>query len=149
MLPPSYRTYSLNRVLLITLFTVVALIWGITAYKSYKEVRHAVAELLDAELAQSSRVILSFVANSDARGFPVEGWDQASFLEELRSDVYGHKYEKKIAFQLWTLPDRLILRSSSAPSFPLSSVSQVTVPSALMARMLLPAAQVLLTRRWT
>ncbi|MEN8259028.1 MAG: ATP-binding protein [Pseudomonadota bacterium] len=124
MTPPTYKTYSLSRVLLFTLLAAVSAIWGITAYKSYKKARHEVAELFDAELAQSSRVILSFVENSGAYGFPLDQWDQTHFLEELSSDIFGHKYEKKVAFQLWTLPDRLVLRSASAPVYPLSTATQ-------------------------
>lgn len=124
MTPPEYKTYSLRRALLIALLTAATAIWGVTAYNSYLEAREEVAELFDAELAQNSRIIRAFVENSLERGVRLEGWRPAHAIGRLGTDIFGHKYEKKVAFQLWDQRDRLILRSASSPLFPLSSAKQ-------------------------
>lgn len=116
--------YSLRRMLLATLVAAATLIWGLTAYISYREARHEVAELFDAELAQSARVLLALVRSSLDRGDLPEHWQDNQLLKELGGHAPGHKYEKKLAFQLWIQPHRLILRSSSAPLYPLATVKE-------------------------
>ncbi len=46
-------------------------------------------------------------------------WD--IFDELLETDAFGHKYERKIAFQLWSKDSGLLLRSESAPKFAFST----------------------------
>ncbi len=46
-------------------------------------------------------------------------WD--IFDELLESDTFGQKYERKIAFQLWSKDSGLLLRSESAPKFAFST----------------------------
>lgn len=163
--------YSLRQLLLVTLLSASMLIWGITAYINYRVTRDEVASLFDAELAQSGKVLLAFLdglpqdsaleerlklVQTDASGqdydrkiafqlksendglllhskaaqnFPILGandtknddplWDV--FDEMLQSDAFGHKYERKIAFQLWSKGNGLLLRSESAPKFAFSS----------------------------
>jgi two-component system sensor histidine kinase QseC len=164
--------YSLRQLLLITLLSASMLIWGITAFINYKVTRDEVAALFDAELAQSARVIQTFVEgllhggsladhwkkdNPDInkisatqkklkmqlwseedglllhskRGsnFPLSSFNGSKgdmplwqiFDELLQADAFGHKYARKIAFQLWSNDDGLLLRSESAPTFEFSS----------------------------
>ena len=163
--------YSLRQLLLVTLLSASMLIWGITAYINYRVTRDEVASLFDAELAQSGKVLLAFLdglpqdsaleerlklVQTDASGqdydrkiayqlksendglllhskaaqnFPVLGANDAKnddplwdvFDEMLQSDAFGHKYERKIAFQLWSKGNGLLLRSESAPKFAFSS----------------------------
>jgi two-component system, OmpR family, sensor histidine kinase QseC len=163
--------YSLRQLLLVALLSASMLIWGITAYINYRVTRDEVAALFDAELAQSGKVLLAFLdglpqdsaleerlklvqtdplgqdydrkiafqlkSENDglllrskvAQNFPVLGankskngdplWDV--FDELLQTDAFGHKYERKIAFQLWSKENGLLLRSESSPKFALSS----------------------------
>jgi two-component system, OmpR family, sensor histidine kinase QseC len=163
--------FSLRQLLLVTLLSASMLIWGITAYINYRVTRDEVAALFDAELAQSGKVLLAFLdglpqdsaleerlklVQTNALGqdydrkiafqlksendglllrskapqnFPVFGdkqgknddplWDV--FDELLEPDAFGHKYERKIAFQLWSKDNGLLLRSESSPKFALSS----------------------------
>ncbi|ESS69428.1 sensor protein QseC [Methyloglobulus morosus KoM1] len=163
--------YSLRQLLLVTLLSASMLIWGITAYINYRVTRDEVAALFDAELAQSGKVLLAFLdslpqdsaleerlklVQTDVLGqdydrkiafqlksendglllhskaaqhFPIFGdnrpknedplWDV--FDELLQADAFGHKYERKIAFQLWSKESGLLLRSESSPKFALSS----------------------------
>ncbi|GAB6139729.1 hypothetical protein JCM14076_04580 [Methylosoma difficile] len=168
--------YSLRQLLLVSLLSASMVIWGVSAYVSYKGIRDETANLFDAELAQSAKVLLSFVENllhegafsthwsleqadknlhtyglsnrfkrqsafqlwKEADGllmrsekspqFAVHGFDKASignrlwavFDELLQANTLGHKYERKIAFQLWSKKDGLLLRSESAPKFAFS-----------------------------
>ena len=53
--------YSLRQLLLVSLLSASMLIWGVTAYLSYQVTRAEVANLFDAELAQSAKVLNVFV----------------------------------------------------------------------------------------
>ena len=172
--------YSLRQLLLVSLLSASMLIWGIAAYVNYRVTRDEVANLFDAELAQSAKVLNAFVESLLREGslsghwsqelenkdeslhtyalkrkfksksafqlwseddglllrsentptFTVHGFSQTNiddqplwsvFDEVLLANVLGHKYERKIAFQLWSRKDGLMLRSDSAPKFALSS----------------------------
>ncbi|MFZ2727308.1 MAG: ATP-binding protein [Methylococcaceae bacterium] len=161
--------YSLRHLLLISLLSASMLIWGIAAYISYRVTRDEVANLFDAELAQSAKVLHTFVEGllhgstlaehwkKDATNITDEDYQAILALplgdnnlllyseikqhfpnannankknneplweaiDELwQADAFGHKYERKIAFQLWSKEDGLLLRSESAPDFALSS----------------------------
>ncbi|MFI3222085.1 MAG: ATP-binding protein [Methylococcaceae bacterium] len=171
--------YSLRQLLLVTLLSASMLIWGVTAYLSYQVTRAEVANLFDAELAQSAKVLNVFVESLVSEGsisghvnqeqekpdeflndyaikhkynsrrvfqlwpqddglvlhskntsaIPVYGLNQTDFDVELwpifddllQASALGHKYEKKIAFQLWSKKNGLLLRSDSAPTFAFST----------------------------
>ena len=163
--------YSLRQLLLVTLLSASMLIWGITAYINYRVTRDEVASLFDAELAQSGKVLLAFLdglpqdsaleerlklvqtgtlgqdydrkiafqlksendglllRSKAAQNFPALGFNEPKnkdplwdvFDDLLQTDAFGHKYERKIAFQLWSKENGLLLRSESSPKFALSS----------------------------
>ena len=163
--------FSLRQLLLVTLLSASMLIWGITAYINYRVTRDEVAALFDAELAQSGKVLLAFLdglpqdsaleerlklfqtntvsqdydrkiafqlksendglllRSKAANNFPGFGDKQSKnedplwnvFNELLETDAFVHKYERKIAFQLWSKENGLLLRSESSPKFALSS----------------------------
>jgi len=164
--------YSLRQLLLVTLLSASMLIWGITAFINYKVTRNEVAALFDAELAQSAKVLYTFVegllhggtlaehwkkdktdtsnANPTEKKIALQLWSEEDglllhskrglkfpvnglngftsdtplwqiFDDLLQADAFGHKYARKIAFQLWSNDDGLLLRSESAPTFEFSS----------------------------
>jgi two-component system sensor histidine kinase QseC len=164
--------YSLRQLLLVTLLSASMLIWGVTAFINYKVTRDEVAALFDAELAQSAKVLHTFVegllhgdslaehwkknkadaapANSTEKKIALQLWSEEDSLslhskkglkipvnaakdfsgdsplwqifdEFLQTDAFGHKYARKIAFQLWSNDDGLLLHSESAPTFEFSS----------------------------
>ena len=171
--------YSLRQLLLVSLLSASMLIWGIAAYVNYKVTRDEVANLFDAELAQSAKVLNAFVESLLREGslsghwsqeqekadelfhsyalkrqfksksafelwseddglllrsenepvFSVHGFSQTNINDQLwpifddllQANALGHKYERKIAFQLWSQKDGLLLRSESAPKFAFSS----------------------------
>ncbi|MGR9088784.1 MAG: ATP-binding protein [Gammaproteobacteria bacterium] len=94
--------YSLRHLLLVTLLSASMLIWGVTAFYSYKVTRNEVSDLFDAELAQSAKVLLTFVESISRDGSLPDYWkgdqsDQLGYTYPL-----GSKYERKLAFQLWS-----------------------------------------------
>ncbi len=169
--------YSLRRLLLVSLLTTSMCIWGVTAVFIYNVTRDEVASLFDAELAQSAKVLHSFIESLLREGSLSTNWMQAqndenlhiplgrknsknrafqllidnennflkpeyvpkvllhSFDEKniddqlwgvfddlLQVSTLGHKYERKIAFQLWSKTNGIVLHSDSAPLFALSSM---------------------------
>jgi two-component system sensor histidine kinase QseC len=168
--------YSLRHLLLFSLLTASMCIWGISAFVTYKVTRAEVASLFDAELAQSAKVLHSFIEDLLREGSLSTHWMQTqndenlhvplgrkhnknrplklltddennllkpetvppmlhSFDEKniddqlwgvfddlLQPDILGHKYERKIAFQLWSKTNGIVLHSESAPLFALSTL---------------------------
>ncbi|MCX7096519.1 MAG: ATP-binding protein [Methylococcales bacterium] len=172
------NNYSLRQLLLVSLLTASMLTWGVAAYLNYKVTRDEVANLFDAELAQSAKVLNAFVESllregslsghwsleqekadqilhtynlkrkfknksafqkwSENDGLQLHSENTPSFSEHnfsqtnineplwpffddlLQVNTLGHKYERKIAFQLWSQKDGLMLRSESAPKFAFS-----------------------------
>nr|WP_238942211.1 ATP-binding protein [Marinobacter sediminum] len=98
--------------------TTVLLITLITAGWGFYVSNHQLEELFDAELAQSTRIVQGLVQHlSDTQSqeqlatvlrktleLP-EGALSETDDEEILPDGTGHKYEKKIAFEVWS-PDR-------------------------------------------
>lgn len=79
----------------------------VTVWLAYGRAVHEVDELIDAQLAQHVRVMLSLAYESD---------DDEEELET--PDIRGHRYESKLLFQIWRTEDgrrNLLLRSPDAP----------------------------------
>lgn len=99
---------SLRRRLLLLLLSAITLLWIATAAVSFGAARHEIDELFDAQLAQSAQVIM-------AQTQPDEQALEATEVEEFK-----HRYEQKLAFQIWDAQGRLLLRTSNAPTVRLS-----------------------------
>ena len=106
---------SLRAKLLVLLLAVISTAWMVTAIFIYFDAHHEIDELFDAQLAQSARVLLA-QAGHDLKGARE---DDDGIATEVASA--GHKYERKIAFQIWDEHGRLLLRSASAPAEPLAN----------------------------
>ncbi|PKM11967.1 MAG: two-component sensor histidine kinase [Gammaproteobacteria bacterium HGW-Gammaproteobacteria-3] len=113
--------YSLKQVLLFALLSATVLIWGVTAYISYKVTRDEVVKLFDAELEQSAHALYAFVGHLLYEGSLYELWDLDSPDNTLPTNQLVSKYRKKIAFQLIYKDEGLILRSQTAPEHPMSN----------------------------
>ncbi len=113
---------SLKKKLLIYLLLGSFATWGLTAFISYKESQHEVTKLFKAELAQSAGVLHAFVESMLHEGSLSEHWDVDHTSNLLHAHELTYRYASKIAFQLWSVEDGLILRSESAPKFPLSEL---------------------------
>jgi two-component system sensor histidine kinase QseC len=97
------------------------LIWGVTAYLSYKVTRDEVANLFDAELAQSAKVLHSFVDNLVREGSLSGNWSKEQAKGMLHTYALNHKFNTKSTFQLWAESGGLLLQSETTPSFSLHS----------------------------
>jgi len=103
---------SIRKRLLINLIALYAVSWLAAIGATYREAHHEIEELFDAALAQEAGIIAELTLE-DIENKAVEG-------AQLTRAMYGHKYERKISFQIWR-GDRLLLRSQSAPPARLSS----------------------------
>jgi len=113
---------SLTRTLTLLVTSTVLLIALIAAAWSYMESNHELEELFDAELAQSARIVQGLIRQladtqsmdqlsetlSETLALPVGDNNRVDFEadnDEILPSGIGHKYEKKLAFEVWT-PDR-------------------------------------------
>lgn len=114
------RPRSLKKQLLFFLLSSLLLVWGTTVYFSYRQTRDEITKLFNAELAQSARVVHAFVENLLQQRRLTQLWDQDKSPDLFYMPILGHKYERKIAFQLRSVNEGVVLRSESAPEFALS-----------------------------
>jgi two-component system sensor histidine kinase QseC len=77
------------------------------SYATYYQSSDEVEELFDSELAQAAGVLLQISTNLNMTQTIVE--------PKLHKEIYGHRYEKKIAFQIF-LDSKLVLQSANAPT---------------------------------
>jgi two-component system sensor histidine kinase QseC len=94
---------SIKRRLLVMLLGTVAIVWLATAGYSYRDARHEIDELLDAHLAQSAALLVA-QAGHDLEELDVEHAPQL------------HRYERRVAFQIWERGRTLRLHSANAPN---------------------------------
>jgi two-component system, OmpR family, sensor histidine kinase QseC len=109
---------SISRFLSILLLASVTVLVVVVTVWSYLGATHEVEELFDAELAQMARVLQSLLPEktddidhsllyrSISGLFDSEGDDN-------EATPWGHKYEKKLAFQVWDSTGRAILGNSA------------------------------------
>ena len=119
---------SIRQRLLWTLLSATLMVWVGTAIKNYYDNRREIAELFDAQLAQSARALLAlsahemyeqlaFIAQSQGQG------QSRSIPERVTQQV--HKYEQHLAFQIWSGDGILVALSDSAPTDPLVGAPNV------------------------
>ncbi len=85
------------------LLGTVAVVWLATAGYSYWDARHEIDELLDAHLAQSAALLVAQTGHE---------------LEEIDVEHAPqlHRYERRVAFQIWERGRTLRLHSANAPN---------------------------------
>ncbi|HSD54211.1 MAG TPA: ATP-binding protein [Burkholderiales bacterium] len=94
---------SIKGRLLAMLLGTVAVVWLATAGYSYWDARLEIDELLDAHLAQSAALLVA-QAGHELEEIDVEHAPQL------------HKYERRVAFQIWERGRTLRLHSANAPN---------------------------------
>lgn len=114
----SIRQRTLGLALLV--FGLSMLVIG---FVSYRYAAHEIEELYDASLAQNARLLEGLLQA------PLPNADRNVLLNSLESALQrarqsdkrfaGHRYESKLAFQLWE-GEQLLLRSATAPEAPLA-----------------------------
>lgn len=114
--------HSIRRRLLVALSAAIIVAWSLTAALSYIDIRFEVTKLLDAQLAQSARVLLAFNStNMEEPATPSEGDAKNEMLPGTAERLFAHRFENKLAFQIWRTPDELALRSANTPTVPIST----------------------------
>lgn len=125
---------SIRKRLLLSLLLTISFISSISLFLIYKDTRYEVQELFDAQLAQSARVIqaqalyaidkidvneIQQIINTQSLIMQSSN-NHDEYIEEEEDTPYGHRYERKIAFQIWNDKKVNILHSAAAPTVPLS-----------------------------
>ena len=85
---------------------------------SLHDSNHEIAEVYDAQLAQNARLL------QDVMRMPLAGQERANLYQAFNSALAeavprgdGHRYERKIAFEVWNPQGEVLVRTASAPSF--------------------------------
>ncbi len=88
------------------------------SFFNFHDSSHEIAEIYDAQLAQSARLLQGVVQ------MPLPGADREQLytafndaLSQAGRHKIGHPYEGKMAFQVWDLQGKSLVRSASAPVF--------------------------------
>ncbi|QEW07914.1 GHKL domain-containing protein [Nitrincola iocasae] len=120
------QTNSIRFWLLIALNSIVLASLSFTAYVSYQDALHELDEMYDAQLVRNARLIGALVESADPAAqthypiviatleLPANGETLSSAQERSFS---GHKYEQKLAFQVWR-NNALLLQSENSVNFP-------------------------------
>lgn len=120
----SPRVYSSRRRLVFGTLACILLIFTGIGIGAHKVARHESVELFSARLATSARVLEALVARQLASA-TVERPIVITLPQELESstsdlpEIFGHRYETKIAFQVWR-DGMLLVKSAAAPEAPLA-----------------------------
>lgn len=105
---------SIRARMMAIVLSLFLLAWGVMAIWTWGAAEHEIEEVFDAQLAQASVVLLDLTRAQ---------LDDADGLRDFQADTLGlspvHRYEKKIAFQVWK-NGQLWLRSASAPTAPMT-----------------------------
>ncbi len=113
--------------LLLSINGVILLLMSVTGVSTFYSTHHELDELFDAQLAQYARLVrhlllertvTTSVANTviEVPRIIEDGIERTSAQERHPE---GHKYESKIAVQVWSLDGKLLLRSANAGTHPL------------------------------
>lgn len=113
MLRRSIRNRTLVLVLGILLLSLSLISW-----RSYRDARHEIEELFDAQLAHSARLVQGLVMrdmNPQARNALQQALD-AAVNARRDQGVPGHDYETKLGFQIYAEDGNSVLQSAGAPN---------------------------------
>ena len=115
---------SVRNRLLLTLLPVTLLVWLVIVAIIYAGTRREVDELIDAQLVQSARILLNVLSHEfyEEDAFRRKVYDHPFSIAQTLG-VFSHRYEQKLAFQMWLPPGRLGLRSQSAPDYPMTELA--------------------------
>lgn len=115
----SARRYSIRRRLIRRTMACMLLILGGISLAAHLFAAHETEEFFSARLASSARVLETLVAHqleTATVAAPIEIALPAQLAHSGGPSRFGHPYEHKIAFQIWSDDGRLLARSASAPA---------------------------------
>ena len=117
------RFTSIRRFLTISIVSLLVIGGFFTSASSYYESKEQVEELFDAELAQMGRVLQSIIGSQRKerilgnvhKALIYDDYEPQSELPEgSEYTKFGHKYEKKLAFQVWDEQGNLLIHTKSS-----------------------------------
>jgi two-component system sensor histidine kinase QseC len=116
---------SIRQRLLLILITSLVVAWTATAFRNYQENRDEINELFDAQLAQAARALLSLSSHElhEQLAYDAQTGDAPTIPEPAMPR--SHKYEQKLAYQIWAGENRLAAHSSGAPTHPMAEAYSV------------------------
>lgn len=104
------RPASLRARLLLMLLVATGAVWLTAAWWSYHDALQEAEELLDAQLAQSARLVLAQTRHELIE----EGGGELDALDTMFDDDL-HPYEQKLQFRIYSAEGKVLLSSSSPP----------------------------------
>lgn len=104
-----FTAHSLRWRLIRAISLVVLLVWGVGAYLSYSKAEHEAVELMDGNLAQNARRLLSLTDHKE-----VDLTAVAQYLSAANANPLS-LYESPLEFQLADADGKLLMRSAHAP----------------------------------
>jgi len=114
---------SLRNRLLFTLLPITLVLWAIVGIVIYAATQSEVDELIDAQLAQSARLLLNLMGHELEEEEMKPGYMSEDDIAEQFAE-FSHKYEQRLAFQMWILAEnRIWLRTDTAPRYRMSERS--------------------------
>jgi len=114
-------TFSIRRRLLLLLLTVVSGLWLLITWGVYLNAQHEVEELFDAQLAQSAQVLFSLLQHELEEE---DDEEEEIEIEDFKEHLPQHSYQHKLAFLVRSPDGHLLLRSSTAPLLPQTTLSE-------------------------
>jgi two-component system sensor histidine kinase QseC len=106
---------SVRKRLLLTLLPVTLVLWTVVGMVIYATTQNEVDELIDAQLAQSARVLLNLMGHELKEEKEKPGYISEDDIAQ-QFTKFTHKYEQRLAFQMWILAEnRIWLRTDNAP----------------------------------
>lgn len=121
----SARSYSGRRRLVVASLVCMLLIFGGIGMAAHTVARKESEELFSARLATSARVLEALVAQqlssaTLSRPLIITLPRELEVATSDEPETYGHRYETKVAFQVWGDDGTLLARSASAPGVALA-----------------------------
>jgi two-component system sensor histidine kinase QseC len=117
--------YSGRRRLVVASLVCMLLIFGGIGLAAHTVARRESEELFSARLATSARVLEALVARqlvsaTLTRPLVISLPRELEVATSDEPEAFGHRYETKLAFQVWRNDGTLLARSASAPGVPLA-----------------------------
>ena len=108
---------SIRKRLLIGLLSLITVACVFTLSKNYFDTRVEISELMDAQLAQSARVLLEISGHElyEQLAYAAQEEHEDGGVKE-HIDIQVHKYQQEIDFQIYTADGKLAVRSANAPT---------------------------------
>ncbi len=116
----STQTYSSRRRLVAATLVCMLLIFAGIGLAAHTVAREESEELFSARLATSARVLEALMAKqmavaTQAQPLVVSLPPELEAATSNEPETFGHRYETKVAFQIWRADGTLLARSASAP----------------------------------